>query len=37
MAWSFKGSYVETCSCDLICPCNARALDLRVLLGRLSK
>jgi hypothetical protein len=23
MAWSVKGSYVETCSCDLICPCNA--------------
>jgi hypothetical protein len=23
MAWSLKGSYVETCSCDLICPCNA--------------
>jgi hypothetical protein len=23
MAWSLKDSYVETCSCDLICPCNA--------------
>jgi hypothetical protein len=23
MAWSVKGSYTETCSCDLICPCNA--------------
>lgn len=23
MAWSLKGSYVETCSCDLICPYNA--------------
>jgi len=23
MAWSIKGSYVETCSCDLICPCTA--------------
>jgi hypothetical protein len=23
MAWTLKGSYVETCSCDLICPCNA--------------
>ena len=23
MAWSLKGRYVETCSCDLICPCNA--------------
>jgi len=23
MAWSLTGSYVETCSCDLICPCNA--------------
>jgi hypothetical protein len=23
MAWNVKGSYVETCSCDLICPCNA--------------
>jgi hypothetical protein len=22
MAWSLKGSYVETCSCDLVCPCN---------------
>ena len=23
MAWNLKGSYVETCSCDLMCPCNA--------------
>ncbi len=23
MSWQFEGSYVETCSCDLICPCNA--------------
>jgi hypothetical protein len=23
MSWNVKGSYVETCSCDLICPCNA--------------
>ena len=23
MAWSLRGSYVETCSCDLICPCMA--------------
>jgi hypothetical protein len=23
MAWKLEGSYVETCSCDLICPCNA--------------
>jgi len=23
MAWHLQGSYVETCSCDLICPCNA--------------
>jgi hypothetical protein len=23
MAWNLKGSYTETCSCDLICPCNA--------------
>ena len=23
MSWSLKGSYVETCSCDLICPCFA--------------
>jgi hypothetical protein len=22
MAWSLKGSYFETCSCDLMCPCN---------------
>ena len=22
MAWSLKGSYVETCSCELMCPCN---------------
>jgi hypothetical protein len=22
VAWNFKGSYVETCSCDLMCPCN---------------
>jgi hypothetical protein len=23
MAWNMKGTYFETCSCDLICPCNA--------------
>jgi hypothetical protein len=23
MSWTLKGSYVETCSCDLICPCTA--------------
>jgi hypothetical protein len=23
MAWNVEGSYVETCSCELICPCNA--------------
>jgi hypothetical protein len=23
MSWALKGSFVETCSCDLICPCNA--------------
>jgi hypothetical protein len=23
MSWRLKGSYVETCSCDLFCPCNA--------------
>jgi hypothetical protein len=22
MAWSLTGSYIETCSCDLMCPCN---------------
>ncbi len=22
MAWSLKGSYIETCSCELMCPCN---------------
>jgi hypothetical protein len=22
MAWSVKGDYVETCSCELMCPCN---------------
>ena len=22
MAWSVKGEYVETCSCELMCPCN---------------
>jgi hypothetical protein len=22
MAWSVKGSYIETCSCDFFCPCN---------------
>jgi hypothetical protein len=21
VAWSLKGSYVETCSCELMCPC----------------
>jgi hypothetical protein len=23
VSWELKGSYIETCSCDLICPCNA--------------
>jgi hypothetical protein len=23
MSWTLTGSYVETCSCDLICPCSA--------------
>jgi hypothetical protein len=23
VSWKLTGSYVETCSCDLICPCNA--------------
>jgi hypothetical protein len=22
VAWNLKGSYAETCSCDLMCPCN---------------
>src|SRR5262245_50667574 len=22
MAWNLTGSYVETCSCELMCPCN---------------
>src|SRR3954470_11915999 len=22
MAWNVKGTYFETCSCDLFCPCN---------------
>ncbi|CAM3972891.1 DUF1326 domain-containing protein [Smaragdicoccus niigatensis] len=22
MSWSLKGSYAETCSCELMCPCN---------------
>ena len=22
MPWSLRGSYVETCSCELMCPCN---------------
>jgi hypothetical protein len=22
MSWSLRGSYFETCSCDLMCPCN---------------
>jgi hypothetical protein len=27
MPWNLKGSYVETCSCELMCPCNL-SLDL---------
>src|SRR5947208_1041407 len=23
MAWNVKGTYIETCSCDFFCPCNA--------------
>jgi hypothetical protein len=30
MSWSLKGSYVETCSCDLICPCNPVGSDLTI-------
>jgi hypothetical protein len=22
MAWNVRGSYIETCSCELMCPCN---------------
>ena len=22
MPWNLRGSYVETCSCELMCPCN---------------
>jgi hypothetical protein len=22
VSWNLKGSYFETCSCDLMCPCN---------------
>lgn len=22
MSWNLRGSYMETCSCDLMCPCN---------------
>ena len=22
MAWNVKGTYFETCSCELMCPCN---------------
>src|SRR4029450_13808729 len=22
MSWSLRGSYFETCSCELMCPCN---------------
>ena len=22
MAWNLTGNYVETCSCELMCPCN---------------
>src|SRR4051795_1730799 len=22
MTWNLRGSYVETCSCELMCPCN---------------
>ena len=22
MSWTLRGSYVETCSCELMCPCN---------------
>src|SRR6476659_2067707 len=22
MSWNLRGSYIETCSCELMCPCN---------------
>jgi hypothetical protein len=23
MSWKLEGSYFETCSCDVVCPCTA--------------
>ena len=23
MAWKLEGTYFETCSCDVVCPCTA--------------
>jgi hypothetical protein len=23
MAWKLKGTYFETCSCEVVCPCTA--------------
>ena len=31
MAWNLKGQLLETCSCDLICPCWFRVKELQVM------
>ncbi len=36
MAWKLEGSYFETCSCEVICPCTASlalGADLELLVG----
>lgn len=34
MAWRLAGTYVESCSCDAICPCTWSALTVRATLDR---
>lgn len=28
MAWQLKGTYLENCNCDVVCPCSASSLTL---------
>ena len=34
MAWRLEGTYFESCSCDVICPCTWSALTAKATLDR---
>ena len=37
MAWNLKGSYIETCSCDFMCPCNANLAHAKLASSNLTR